>query len=55
MTARWQHGEGQLVFARAEQLHIVAIVRTVIGHHRMEVAFEFRLTALLLQVKETLR
>ncbi len=33
MTAGWQDGERQLIFTGAKQLHIVAIVRTVIGHH----------------------
>ena len=47
---RRQDGQLQLVLARALQLHVVAVVRAVIGHHRHHVALDAALATHLGQL-----
>ncbi len=51
MAARRQEGERQLIFARAKQLDVVAIMRTVVGDHGVEVTLELGVVALFLQLE----
>lgn len=51
VATRRQNSESQLVFARAKQLDVVAVVRPVIGDHGMEIAFELGVVALFFQLE----